>query len=180
MEEPKGPLSLFKLACDALCNSAKNGNLNSHFDPQKVPPAIRQCIWEHCSLMDIITLSSAMDSTEFFSPIARSHADEISMTFSKFFNGKCAFRIKCVGKSMLTWHIRPVKQHSAYTEFSNTFYPVFTLTIGDVHKLTRMMYDSLHIKVFESNSLDPPRTTQTAVANWLHQLFQKAFEKNID
>ncbi|EGT31148.1 hypothetical protein CAEBREN_14281 [Caenorhabditis brenneri] len=115
MAEPGGPSSLFKLACDALCNSAKNENLHLHFDPQKVPPALKECIWEHCTLLQIVTLSSAMDSTEFFSPIARRHADEISMTFRKFSSGNCAFRINCDGKASLTWHIRCVRQHTAYT-----------------------------------------------------------------
>ncbi|EGT31087.1 hypothetical protein CAEBREN_18693 [Caenorhabditis brenneri] len=169
MAEPEGPPSLVKLACDALCNSAKNGTLSLHFDPEKVSPAIRECIWEHCSLMDIVTLSSAMDSTEFFSPIARRHADDISVQLEAF-NEFRTLEITCVGKSMLMWYI--VRADAP----RGTDAKYFQLKIGEIHSPTQMKCGCGPTNYEVLNSYLPQNDVSEAV-DWVSQLFQKDIEQ---
>ncbi|EGT30871.1 hypothetical protein CAEBREN_11892 [Caenorhabditis brenneri] len=167
MAEPGGPPSLFKLACDALCNSAKSGTLNLHFDPEKVSPALKECIWDQCSLMQIITLSSALNSTEFFAHIVRRKADDISVYSNTFNERLCALEITCVGKSMLMWHMMGASL-SDDIGWNN-----FQLKIGEVRFLTQMTFGSTGVEAFNSYFL---HNSVSEAVNWVLQLFQKDIE----
>ncbi|EGT30938.1 hypothetical protein CAEBREN_11640 [Caenorhabditis brenneri] len=153
MTEPKGPPSLSNLACDTMIKAAKNGNLK--LVPQKVPPAIRECIWDHCTLMEIITLSFAMNSTDFFSPIV--NRSEITVHFQPRTVKMCFFEITCSGKANLRWFISLEIQPDD-SDFKSA------------HSKTQMMFDSADVKMFISYF---PRHAESEIVKWISKLFQK-------
>ncbi|CAL2042957.1 unnamed protein product [Caenorhabditis brenneri] len=157
MVEPKGPPSLSKLACVAMCKASKEGKFKPSLDLQTVPPGDRKIIWDHCNLMEIITLSSAMGSTNFFSSIIR--RKKRTVKFTKFNEKFGAFNITCTGKAQLRWNI-------TFASYPNDIDAM--RKIGSVHYETKTNCDLPEIKNFKSNL---PYELQ--IVDWILQLFQK-------
>ncbi|EGT30881.1 hypothetical protein CAEBREN_17899 [Caenorhabditis brenneri] len=165
MAEPQEPLSLFKLACVAMRKDAKNGNLKLRLGLHNVSPDVKKCIWDQCSLMEIITLCADLGSTEIFSHIIRSK--EIEVYAYKSVDKMCTIKVSCIGKPTLTWFITSerLEWHTAY-EWDNTY---FELKVGNVCYSAYKKASCIVSEVFELNL---PDHAQADIANWVYRLFR--------